>query len=143
MGSLPAPSVEQRAEAIRYGRERGVNPFVALLEEVRRTAGHVSWLGTKVQEAPDDDSLLESHRGWLNYYQKERTHLVKVSETAVRLGLEERVIRVEERRAEMVARVLIATLEALHLPPEVRAQAPTVLRQQLMAYEAIEARASG
>lgn len=123
-------------EARRYGVERGVNPFVALLEEVRRSAGHVAWLSTKVAEAPTDDDLLDEWAPWLRLYQKERGNLVKASETAVRLGLEERVIRVEERRAELVARVLIATLEALDLPPAIRARAPAVLREQLLALEA-------
>lgn len=131
-----APDPGQIAEAQRYGEERGINPFVALLEEVRRTAGHVSWLGLKVQEAPDDDALLTTHQAWLKLYQAERVHLVKVSETAVRLGLEERVVKVEERRADMVARVLIGTLEALGIPAEIRQRAPEVLRQQLMLVEA-------
>ena len=69
-------------------------------------------------------------------YRSEREALRKASETAVRLGLEERVVRVEERRAELVARVLLATLEALDLPAEVRDRAPGVLRAQLMAIEA-------
>jgi hypothetical protein len=124
------------SEARRYGAERGINPFMALLEEVRRGAGHVAWLGVKVSEAPTDDSLLEEWAPWLRLYRGEREALRKASETAVRLGLEERVVKVEERRAELVARVLLATLEALDLPAEVRARAPGVLRQQLLAIEA-------
>jgi hypothetical protein len=123
-------------EARRYGVERDINPFIALLEEVSRSAGHVAWLSTKVAEAPTDDDLLDEWAPWLRLYQKERGNLVKASETAVRLGLDERLVRVEERRAELVARVLLATLEALDLPAEVRARAPGVLRQQLLALEA-------
>jgi hypothetical protein len=131
-------SGDQKAieEARRYGAERGINPFMALLEEVRRAAGHVAWLGVKVSEAPTDESLLEDWAPWLRLYRGEREALRKASETAVRLGLEERVVRVEERRAELVARVLLATLEALDLPAEVRARAPGVLRAQLLAIEA-------
>jgi hypothetical protein len=123
-------------EARRYGAERGINPFMALLEEVRRAAGHVAWLGAKVAGAPTDESLLDDWAPWLRLYRSEREALRKASETAVRLGLEERVVRVEERRAELVARVLLATLEALDLPAEVRDRAPGVLRAQLMAIEA-------
>jgi hypothetical protein len=129
--------VEERvAEAVRYGAELDINPFVALLAEVRRSAGHVQWLGMKVAEAPDDDSLLDSWAPWLRLYHKERGNLVKATETAIKLGLEERVVRVEERRAELVARVLLATLDALDLPPEIRARAPQVLREQLLALDA-------
>ena len=92
------------AEAKRYGAERDINPYIALLEEVRRSAGHVTWLGWKVESAPTDDALLDTHVGWLKLYIKEREHLTKVCETAVRLGLEERVVRMEERKAELMAR---------------------------------------
>lgn len=124
-----------RAEAVRYGSERGINPFTALLEEVRRSAGHVAWLGAKIAEAPADADLLDEWAPWVRLYHKERNALVKASETAIKLGLEERVVRVEERRAELVARVLLATLEALDLPADVRVRAPQVLREQLMALE--------
>jgi hypothetical protein len=119
--------------------EQGINPFVALLAEVRRAAGHVAWLGAKVAQAPSDESLLDEWAPWLRLYHKERAALLKASETAVRLGLAERVVKVEERRAELVARVLLSTLEALDLPPEIRAQAPLVLREQLLALEAQDA----
>lgn len=122
-------------EARRYGAERGINPFTALLEEVRRAAGHVAWLGAKVAQAPSDDALLDEWAPWVRLYNREREALRKAAGDAVKLGLEERVVRVEERRAELVARVLLATLEALELPPEVAARAPLVLRQQLLALE--------
>lgn len=121
--------------ARRYGAERGINPFVALLEEVRRAAGHVAWLGAKVAQAPSDDALLDEWAPWVRLYNREREALRKAAGDAVKLGLEERVVRVEERRAELVARVLLATLEALDLPAEVAARAPLVLRQQLLALE--------
>jgi hypothetical protein len=125
----------QVEQAKRYGEEIGVNPFMALLNEVRRAAGHVAWLGVKVAEAPTDEALLDDWGPWLRLYHKERAALLKASETAIRLGLAERVVKVEERRAEMVARVLLATLSALDLPPEIAARAPLVLREQLLALE--------
>jgi hypothetical protein len=121
--------------AKRYGEEMGINPFTALLNEVRRAAGHVAWLGVKVAEAPSDDSLLDEWAPWLRLYKQERAALLKASETAIRLGLAERVVRVEEQRAELVARVLLATLAELGLPPEIAARAPLVLREQLLAIE--------
>jgi len=124
------------AAAKRYGAERDINPYIALLEEVRRTAGHVAWLGWKVENAPTDDSLLDTNSGWLKLYHKEREHLVKVWESAVRLGLEERVVRMEERKAELMARAFIAALEELGLPPEYMERAPAALRRQLLAIEA-------
>lgn len=134
------PAIE---EAKRYGAERGINPFVALLEEVRRAAGHVAWLSAKVAQAPSDDSLLNEYAPWLRLYKSERAALVKASESAIKLGLAERVVRVEERRAELVARVLLATLDALDLPPEIAARAPLVLREQLLALESSDNELAG
>ena len=133
---MPEGSASAIEVAKRYGDEQGINPFVALLAEVRRAAGHVAWLGAKVAQAPTDDSLLDEYAPWLRLYKSERAALVKASETAIKLGLAERVVRVEERRAELVARVLLSTLNELGLPPEFAARAPTILRQQLLALEA-------
>lgn len=139
MSAFPPPNSTQIEEAKRYGAERQINPFIVLLEEVRRTAGHVAWLGLKVQEAPTDASLLEDYSQWLRLYRSERAALVKVSETAVRLGLEERVVRVEEGKAEIMVRAMIATLDALDLPQELRDQVPGILRQKLLGIEAVSA----
>lgn len=137
MVALPPPSsTAQVVEARRYGRERDINPFIALLEEVRRSAGHVAWLGIKIAEAPTDDALLTDHSGWMKLYLRERENLVKVSETAVRLGLEERVVKVEERKAELMAQALIGTLQDLGMPAEVLQRAPGALMRRLMAIEA-------
>jgi hypothetical protein len=137
MTVLPPPvtNATQVAEAKRYGAARGINPFVAILEEVRRTAGHVAWLGTKVAESPTDNDLLEGHLMWLKLYMNERDRLIKVSETAVRLGLEERVIKLEERKAEIMVRAFLASLEELGIPAEVLEAAPGVLRKNLLALE--------
>lgn len=135
----PAPASAPVQEARRYGDERQINPFVALLEEVRRSAGHVAWLGIKVAEAPTDDALLESYSQWVALYRRERVHLTKVCETAIRLGLEERVVRVEEQKAEVMVQAMVATLDALDLPQEVRDKVPSLLREQLLAIESASA----
>jgi hypothetical protein len=134
--ALPPPTAEMIADAKRYGRERDINPFMALLEEVRRTAGNVVFYEMKINEAPSDDALLETHVMWLKLYMNERDRLVKVSETAVRLGLEERVVIVEERKAEIMARAFLSALESLGLPQEYLERAPGALRMALSAIEA-------
>lgn len=130
-------AIPQAEEVRRYGVSRDVNPFTALLDEVKRAAGAVAWLGMKVAEAPTDDALLEEWAPWVRLYRAERSSLVKASETAIKLGLDERMVRVEEHRAEILARVLLDTLDALELPHEVKARAPGILRQQLLALEVV------
>ena len=132
-----AGNVVALEEARRYGAELDINPFVALLQEVRRSAGHVAWLGAKVAEAPTDNDLLEEWAPWIRLYQKERGNLTKACEMAIKAGLETRLVQIEEAKAELIARVLLATLESLDLPPDIRARAPQVLREQLLMLDAV------
>lgn len=136
----PTGKAELIAEAQRYGRQRAINPYMALLEEVRRTAGNIVFYEAKINEAPSDDALLDTHVMWLKLYMNERDRLIKVSTEAVRLGLEERVVKVEERKAELMARAFLAALESLNLPIEYLERAPMALRTAL---NAIEAQSSG
>lgn len=136
MAALPPPTAEMIAAAKRYGRERDINPFMALLEEVRRTAGNIVFYEMKMNEAPNDDALLDTHIMWVKLYMSERDRLVKVSTECVRLGLEERLVRVEETKAEIMARAFLSALEALGLPQEYLERAPGALRTALNAIEA-------
>lgn len=138
MSSTTSTAAEEalRQEARRFGQERAINPFVALLEEVRRAAGNVIFYEMKVQEAPNDDAMLDTHLMWLKLYMSERDRLTAVAEKAVRLGLEERIVVVEERKAEIMARAFVAALEELGLPQEYLERAPAALRRQLLAIEA-------
>lgn len=125
-------------DAIRFGAALPVNPFRALLDEINRTAGHVTWLGLKVAEAPTDDALLDTHRPWLQLYQQERRHLTRVAGEAVKLGLAEREVQVLEAQATVVARALERVLGRLELTDSQRLAAPRLLREELLALEAVE-----
>lgn len=134
---MSTPTSAYAVEAKRYGVEQQINPYIALLNEIRWAAGHVYWLRMKVQEAPTDDSLLEEYRPWLNRYDKERDRLASICERAIKLGLAERLVRAEEQHAEMLARALMASIEALNLPAEYAAKVPGILRQQLLALDPV------
>lgn len=122
-------------QTTRFGARAVVNPHVAILDEISRAATQVHFYESILSQCPDEASLLEDYRPWLNLWTKERERLTRVAAEAIKLGLSERLVRLEEQRAEMVARVLMSTLEALDLPPEIAAKAPMVLRQQLMALD--------
>lgn len=90
-----------------YGLPRDVDPGVALLEEVRRTAGHVAWLGQKVGALREDQLFIVGAFGsflnpYVTQYQRERTHHARICADAVRCGLEARQVALAERIGEQV-----------------------------------------
>lgn len=90
-----------------YGLAREVDPGMALLEEVHRTAGHVAWLNHQVGQLPADSLVLLTDKGAVPHplvalYQRERQHLARASADAVRIGLEARMVAYAERLGEQV-----------------------------------------
>lgn len=132
-----------------YGLRRDVDPLSALLEEVQWTAGHVEWLRGKVQEHADGDlvwGMTEQKSGedtttthkaapnvWLALYQAERKHLTAVCGEAIRSGVAERTVQLEERRGELLAGGLRWLLGALVLSPVQVVQVPELVPRMLRA----------
>jgi hypothetical protein len=91
-----------------YGVAREIDPGMALLEEVHRTAGHVAWLGHAVSQLQPEELFQYDDRGFqkdaviVQMYARERAHLAKVSADAVRIGLEARMVSYAERLGEQV-----------------------------------------
>lgn len=142
-------------EAVKtYGLPADVSPVEALLNEVKWTAGHVAWLREQVQ-AVEHDALIwgktkqEDHGAtefpgvnvteqavsnvWLDLYQKERQHLLKVCATAIQCGIEERKVRLAESQGAVIASLIQAILGDLNLSPEQAALVPTVVPRHLRA----------
>ncbi|MFG1826735.1 hypothetical protein ACGFIJ_30005 [Microbispora bryophytorum] len=111
-----------------------IEPAVALLEEVRRTAGHVAWLGAKVAEMDEDDLVwgvteeVEKSSGefpgtdttkaakpnvWLQLYRDERKHLVDVSAAAVRAGVDAAIVKLTQQQGVLLAEVIRRTADGL------------------------------
>lgn len=136
-----------------YGTPEQVDPHTALLSELERTSGHVSWLFIKVQEVGSGESGESALVGpvgqsgpskeggwhhasiepsvWLNLYQKERAHLVSVANTCVRAGIEERRVRIAEAQGMMIAQAIkrIVTRLGVADHPELA----KIVREELMA----------
>lgn len=132
-------ATRQAAEeaVVTYGLPVEIDPAEALLDEVNRTYGHVLWLLDKVQ-ITDPDALiwgLESETDkratefpgvdrtysakanvWLDLYREERDHLRRVTTDALRAGVEERRVRLAERRGEELARWMKALAQAWGVP---------------------------
>jgi hypothetical protein len=90
-----------------YGLPREIDPGLAMLEEVHRTAGHVSWLAEQVGQLEPWQLTISTVGGsapnpLVITYQRERAHLIKAASDAVRCGLEARQVALAERLGEQV-----------------------------------------
>lgn len=158
-GSTPTHKAAAKSEMARravatYGLPREVDPAVALLEEVHRTAGHVAWLHEKVQDIDEADLVWgvveEVDKGsgeftgtdttsaakpniWLELYHRERKHLTDVCKAALAAGIAERQVRLAEQQGALLVGVINRILDDLALSAEQRELVPTVVPRHLRA----------
>lgn len=109
-----------------YGKPTAeTDPAEILLNEIRRTSGHIEWLSANLQnsdpnkfvkglwlakrqsgfvkdEEIDTEDLSQAGAMWLELYLTERRHLATICRTALAAGIEERRVRLAERQAERV-----------------------------------------
>lgn len=128
-------------ENILYGAQRDIGPHEALLEEVQRTAGHVTWLEAKIRKFTMDSQLTQAtakdgmkESEWILMYQTERRMLVAVCNTAIRAGIAERTVRIAEDQGKLIAALLLKFINnpVLALTPQQMAFAPNLARDLLM-----------
>lgn len=149
--------VEERKLAAQAAKVLGtpimVDPVDALLGELHWTAGHVAWLRDRVQEHTgmvvsdiarvtakdgpmgfEETTVREARQTvWYRMYAEERDRLVKISEVAIRAGVEERRVRLAEAQGQIMVVALQRVLERLNLTSEqvelVPRVVPGVLRE--------------
>ena len=109
------------------------DPGEVLLQEIRRTNGHIIWLSQRIQESDpemfvktlwlvkrqsgfvregevDTSDFTQAGAMWVELYQSERRHLAGIVRTALAAGIEERRVRMAERQAERVAEAMRGVL---------------------------------
>lgn len=118
-GALAAAKVRLEEKAAvqavtTYGLPRDVDPHSALLEELHRTAGHVTWLGIIVGaldteqgrgKLVENTMFGEQPAIWLKLYEKERRHFAEVAKICISAGIAERQVKLAEERAQLMADV--------------------------------------
>lgn len=134
------------AAVVTFGLPRTIDPHTALLEEVHRTAGHVAYLGEIVAQleptyGENNTSLLapigDSQSGlirvgasiWVQMYQAERAHLVRVCAEAIKCGIAERQVKLAEEQGALIAQVLRGVIADLGLADDERV--PAIVRRHL------------
>jgi myo-inositol-1-phosphate synthase len=136
-----------------WSGELNVNPWDAILGEVRRSAYRAAWIDERIDlEIRRERSLIDSDgvdfdkatdfeiavrirsgelREWIKESRDERKHLTKVAADAVRAGLIERYIDSLRAEAQMIAQALTKALDAAELTPMQRSRASDALREAL------------
>lgn len=136
-----------------YGTPIDIDPGTALLQEVRRSAGIVQWLGEVIAEFTTDldlsggareardavQTLGEQGRAaavWVDLYFRERRNLAQVAKLALDAGVAERQIQLQEEQGRLMATAIQAILGDLNLTVEQRTIAPGIVRKHLLALDA-------
>jgi hypothetical protein len=141
-----------RKAVVTFGLPRDINAIDALMEEVRYTAGHVAWLREQVQATAPADLIWgmreQSEKNatefsgtdttyaampniWLELYYRERKHLVEVTKAAIAAGIEERRVKLEESKGQLVAEIIKRIAGRLGLSAEQAAILPAIASEEL------------
>ena len=124
----------------RLGEPQHIDPTTALLDLIRTKAGEVAWYRHKISELTTDHELIwgtqrhtetsstmgpsestttgpQAHM-WLQLMHKAEDQLARFSTEALRAGIEERRIRLEEQQAEVLAHFAQELMATLHYPDQ-------------------------
>lgn len=115
-----------RRDVARFGGSLAVDPSVALLQEVHRSAATVAYLQDRVNELESEDLIevgafgARSPNVWIQLYQQERDRLARVSKAAIDAGCAQSMVEVFQQVAstyvQLVGRVLDRVVGELALP---------------------------
>jgi hypothetical protein len=124
------------------GKPSNINPLEALIMCIRIRAGEVKWLSDRMAELDEKHWVEDTMVGkQFHLYARERQHamndLARYSQMAISLGIAERAVKLAESYGEMLAMYTKGLLEDLwpHLDEEGKAQAPYIVRRQLIAID--------
>jgi hypothetical protein len=137
-----AGRIAERESRALVAAEKEIDPEAALLWAVRLSAGAVEWLQKQINTnhgyPPGTDDLdREKLRAmWVELYGEERDRLVRASKAAIDAGIASRMVELEENQGRFVADAFHRTLARLDLTPTQLAEAPRLLREELLAIPA-------
>lgn len=124
-----------------YGLPVDTTATAALENELKRTAGHVAWLHTKItgQEESDLYDTVGGGQGglpskeasiWMRLYAQERKHLRDVAKTCHDVGIDERRVQLAEQQGQLLAQAIQGILLELGVQNDDRTA--DVVRKYLM-----------
>ena len=157
---INADRIKVAAVLVTYGGPIDIDPAQALLTEVRRTAGHVEWLGRVLAAMPPEDLTwgryevvdkpagtpapdgsvalvaeeIKSRAGAnmvLQLYQAERKHLVMVAKAAIEAGASQRMVDMFTEVGAAYVNMIERVLDGLDLTEAQAARVPTLITGEL------------
>jgi hypothetical protein len=141
-----APNHQLRAykeEAIFMGAPKEINAVDALVWCIKVMGGEVEWLSEKMAELQKSEWYEYNDKGerMLHTLARARSEavqkLAKMSADAIKLGIEERRVRLAEQYGNSIAKLLKSVLDELmpHITPEGIKLIPVIIRKNLMLLE--------
>jgi hypothetical protein len=115
---VAAGKVLAQREVTRLGQLRDVDPHTVLLEEVQRSAAAVALLSERVEQI--GDSVTDSDRGWMAWWERERRQSVVAAKAAIDAGVDVRRVELEQARVSMQASAVRAAMDAVGMGEEER-----------------------
>lgn len=120
-----------------YGLPIVTTPADALMAEVYRTSGHVAFLESVIYDLQQVELTQTVHGAtawqkpavWVEMYQEERRHLVRVCTEAIKCGIAERAVRLQEQQGALLATAIKAILTELGVMDDPRA--PEIVTRHL------------
>jgi hypothetical protein len=125
---VSVPSTRQvNLQLTRFARAKKTDPLAAFLTQIYEANGNVEYYRARIREL---HSLYVAGRterqevqAVVRLYNDERDRLHKYLATAAKLGLEARVVRLQEMQAQQIVAVISGVVDGLGLAPEQRARA--------------------
>lgn len=151
--SLNGTKAAAKESVMAMATEAESDPLEVLLKTIRLSWGSVLYLHQKIQDDYGDPNVLEEStrvvKGEEQTYLKKAEYTVwiallgdwtdraaKYSKMALDAGVAERVVKVQEQQAALVAGVIRVILQGLELTPDQQSRAPQLVRSALLELNA-------
>ena len=113
--------IHRMTNAYGLGGPVEISPGEALLQEVRRSAGHVGFLQDRINMFElklGEEVMTEAKRELIELYQKERLMLAKIAKAAVDAGIAQERVQLEREKGVRLVEVLREVFDGLGLSIE-------------------------
>ena len=120
---------------VKLGAPLDVKPMDAMLALARATIGHVVWLHTEIGRI--DDLSDPEARVLVHLYDSERDRYSRIAKVCSEMGVEESVIRVQEKEAGLMADAVDKAITKLGLPDAQRRAFHLAIAEELDQADAL------
>jgi hypothetical protein len=131
-----------KREALQFGEELDLQPAEALLAMLRLSAGQVAFIRGQLAQMSEEQRDEFHGQVLLRMWGEERDRTARIAEAALRVGIEEKQVRIAERYGALLASLIAGILTDLALTPEQQELARMCVPRRLLELEAPPAEAA-